>query len=122
MLLLDGAVRDGDTARGYYTVRGDEWFLDGHFPDNPVVPGVILCEIMAQSVCVLLEDGARGATPYFTGIDGARFKAAARPGDKLETACVITKKRAPFYFAKGETRVGGKLCAKAEFSFCLGTA
>jgi 3-hydroxyacyl-[acyl-carrier-protein] dehydratase len=119
MLLLDSVSRDGDAARGAYAVRGDEWFLDGHFPGNPVVPGVVMCEIMAQSTCVLLDGGAGSATPYLTGIDGARFKSSARPGDTIETQCVITKSRHPFYFAKGEARVGGKLCARAEFSFCL---
>ncbi|MDR1217040.1 MAG: beta-hydroxyacyl-ACP dehydratase [Oscillospiraceae bacterium] len=117
MLLLDGAERDGDTARGTYNVRGGEWFLDGHFPGDPVVPGVVLCEIMAQSVCVLLEGRMSGKTPYLTGIDGARFKSAARPGDVIRTRCVITKQRPPFYFAKGEAYIGEKLCAKADFSF-----
>jgi 3-hydroxyacyl-[acyl-carrier-protein] dehydratase len=119
MLLLDSVTRDGEAALGAYAVRGDEWFLDGHFPGNPVVPGVVLCEIMAQSACALLEGGAGGATPYLTGIDGARFKNAARPGDTIETRCSITKSRHPFYFARGEARVGGKLCARAEYSFCL---
>ena len=120
MLLIEEAVLDGGKARGKYTVRGDEWFLDGHFPGNPVVPGVILCEILAQSACVLLcSEDTQGATPYFTGLSSAKFKHPVKPGDIVETECAITKSKPPFYFATGDLRVGGKLCAKADFSFAL---
>jgi len=120
MLLIDEAVLEEGKARGRYTVRGDEWFLDGHFPGNPVVPGVILCEILAQSACVLLDNEIRdGATPYFTGITSAKFKAPVKPGSTIETECVIAKAKTPFYFAAGELRANGKLCLKAEFSFAL---
>jgi 3-hydroxyacyl-[acyl-carrier-protein] dehydratase len=120
MLLIDEAALDGNTARGVYHVRGDEWFLKGHFPGNPVVPGVILCEILAQSACVLLPGGnAEAATPFFTSMDNVRFKTPVEPGDTIETECVITKAKPPFYFARGEGRVDGKLCVKAEFSFAL---
>ena len=120
MLLIDEAVLEDGKARGKYTVRGDEWFLDGHFPGNPVVPGVILCEILAQSACILLDSGiASGETPYFTGIDSARFKAPVKPGDTVETECSIINSRPPFYFASGQARVNGKLCLKAAFSFAI---
>ena len=82
MLLLDSAERQDDCARGRYTVRGDEWFLQGHFPGNPVVPGVMLCEILAQSCCVLLAEQMAGdVTPMYTGLDHVRFRAPVRPGD-----------------------------------------
>ena len=58
MLLLDRASVEDGVARGEKLIRGDEFFLDGHFPGNPIVPGVILCEILAQSSCVLI--GAQG--------------------------------------------------------------
>ena len=120
MLLIDEVIDSDGKALGKYTVRGDEWFLDGHFPGNPVVPGVILCEILAQSACVLLEDEiGHGAMPYYTGITSARFKAPVRPGDMIETECVITKTKPPFYFASGKATANGKLCLKAEFSFAI---
>ena len=56
MLLLDRLDREGDTAHGQYRVKGDEWFLQGHFPGSPVVPGVILCEILAQTAGILMTD------------------------------------------------------------------
>ena len=120
MLLIDEAYLEDGKAHGKYTVRGDEWFLDGHFPGNPVVPGVILCEILAQSACVLLEGAiADGDTPYFTGIKSVRFKAPVKPGDTINTECVITKSKPPFYFASGNASVDGKQCVKAEFSFAI---
>ncbi len=120
MLLLDAAVLDGETARGTYAVRGDEFFLRGHFPGNPVVPGVILCEILAQSACVLFKDALDGnKTPMYTGIDKARFRTPVRPGDVIETEVHIVREKGVFRFCEGAARVGGKICLTAEFSFAI---
>ena len=118
MLLVDSAeIRDG-LACGEKTISGSEWFLDGHFPDNPVVPGVILCEILAQSTCMLLAGELSGdIETYLTGIEKAKFKAPVRPGDVFKTECSIIKSKEPFYWASGKGFVNGKLCVTAEFSF-----
>jgi 3-hydroxyacyl-[acyl-carrier-protein] dehydratase len=119
MLLIDEAVFADGKAFGKYHVKGDEWFLRGHYPGNPVVPGVILCEILAQSACVLIADEIKGKTPLFTGIDNVRFKTPVKPGDIIETECILTKSKPPFYFAHGQANVNGKLCVKADLSFAL---
>ena len=119
MLLIDEAeIKDG-VAYGKKYITGDEFFLKGHFPDNPVVPGVILCEIMAQSSCVLLAEVAEGKTPYFTGLDKVKFRNKVLPGDTIETECRITRSKGAFYFAQGKAFVNGKLCVSADFSFAL---
>lgn len=119
MLLLDECELIDGKAHGKKLIRGDEWFLDGHFPGNPVVPGVIQCEILAQSVCVCLQDEAENCLTLFTSLDKVKFRNMVVPGDTFETVCEITKARKPFYFAKGQGFVNGKLCVSAEFSFAL---
>ena len=120
MLLLDEAERVGDEAHGKLLIKGDEFFLNGHFPGNPIVPGVIQCEILAQSVCVLLADAMDDSkVPLYTGLKNVRFKGQVRPGDLFETRVRITKHNGVFYFAEGEGYVGDKLCIKGEFSFAV---
>ena len=120
MLLLDDAELHDGEAVGHYHVRGDEYFLKGHFPDNPIVPGVILCEILAQSACVLLNEQKNGDTlPVYTGLDKVRFRSPVRPGDTVETRCRIKRAKHPFYFAEGTVSVGDRLCVSADFSFAI---
>ncbi len=119
MLLVDEVDLVDGKAYGKCHIKGDEYFLQGHFPGNPVVPGVIQCEMMAQSACVLLTGGTEGKIPLFTGLDRVKFRGQVKPGDTLETECELTRQRGSFYFAKGVGRVNGKVCVSAEFSFAL---
>jgi len=119
MLLLDEAEQSGDEMIASYTVRGDEFFLQGHFPDNPVVPGVILCEMMGQASCLLIKDSASGAVTYLTGMDNIRFKNKVLPGDKIIFKCRIIKTRPPYYFFKSEGFVNDKLSVSGEMTIAV---
>lgn len=120
MLLVDEIYEDADgVAHGRYTVRGDEWFLQGHFPNNPVVPGVIQCEIMGQACAVLLGNLLEGKAAYYTGLDRVKFRQMVRPGDTIEVSASLTRSKHPFYFAHARATVGGKLCCEGDLSFAI---
>ena len=120
MLLLDTAELVEGEAVGTYTVRGDEFFLQGHFPENPVVPGVILCEMMAQACCVLLQNDMKSKmTPYFTGLNKVKFREKVTPADTVTVKCRLDKQKPPFYFASGTAYVKDKVAAEGEFSFAI---
>ena len=120
MLLLDDAESLEGGAVGHYTVRGDEFFLKGHFPGNPIVPGVILCEILAQSACVLLKEVIReGQLAVYTGLNNVKFRSSVKPGDRIETRCRVKRVKHPFYFFEGTATVDGRCCVSAEFSVAI---
>lgn len=120
MLLLDDVEMEGGAAVGHYSVRGDEFFLNGHFPDNPIVPGVILCEILAQSACILLRaEMGEGKLPVYTGLNNVRFCSPVKPGETIEARCRITRVWKPFYFAEGTISANGRPCVTAEFSLAI---
>ncbi|HHV02624.1 MAG: 3-hydroxyacyl-ACP dehydratase FabZ [Bacteroidales bacterium] len=120
MLLVDQMeVDENNVAHARYTVTGEEFFLKGHFPDYPVVPGVILCEIMGQCCSLLVKEHLVGRTPFYAGMDKVRFKRQVRPGDTIEVRGYITKQKAMVFFVNAEARVDGELCAQGILSFAL---
>jgi|WP_297768852.1 3-hydroxyacyl-[acyl-carrier-protein] dehydratase len=121
MLLLDEVVLNEDgSATGYYKVRGDEFFLQGHFPGNPIVPGVIQCEMMAQSACALFEEEMKAGTlPVYTGLDKVRFRGMIHPGDQIKIDVSLVRKSHPLYALKGVVSVDGKKCMSGDFSFAI---
>lgn len=121
MLLVDRMdIDEKGVVHGEYTVRGDEYFLKGHFPGHPTVPGVILCEIMGQCSSLLVKDQLKeGRTPLFTGIDNVRFKNSVHPGDKIVVTAHVTNHKAMIYFIDAQAFVGDKLCTSATLSVAL---
>ena len=120
MLLID-EIELGEDGRCYakYRVKEDEIFCQGHFPDNPIVPGVILCEIMAQSCALLVKEDLKGLTPLYTGIDNVRFKNIVKPGDLCEVTARLKSRRGPMFFCEAVLMVDGMLCCKGDLSFAL---
>jgi 3-hydroxyacyl-[acyl-carrier-protein] dehydratase len=122
-LLIDEVLelRPGEGAVARKTVREDEWYLRGHFPGRPVMPGVLIVEALAQTgaVAVLSEEENRGKLALFAGIDDCRFKRIVEPGDVLELRCELERVRGPIGRGKAEARVDGKLACRATLTFAV---
>lgn len=120
MLLVDEMELDAEgVCHAKYLVKENEYFCTGHFPGNPIVPGVIQCEIMAQSCALLVKEDLQGKTTLYTGIDKVRFKSIVKPGDLCEITARLLSRKGPMLFCQAELRVKGNLCCKGELSFAL---
>ena len=120
-LLIDEVVElaPGLGAAARKHVREDEWYLGGHFPGRPVMPGVLIVEALAQTgaVAVLSEEENRGRLALFAGIDDCRFKRIVEPGDELLLECEIEAARGPVGRGKARASVGGELAARGVLTF-----
>jgi 3-hydroxyacyl-[acyl-carrier-protein] dehydratase len=122
-LLLDEVIslEPGAKVVARKRVRPDEWYLAGHFPGNPIMPGVLIVEALAQAgaIAVLSEAEHRGKLVLFGGIDGVRFKRIVRPGDTLELTCELERVRGPVGKGRARATVDGELAARGTLTFAV---
>lgn len=124
-LMIDRAeiIENGKLAKGYKNVSVNEPFFQGHFPQEAVMPGVLIIEAMAQlgAIAVLSLDQFKGKIAYFTGINNAKFRQKVIPGDKLELEVEIVRMRSSLGIGAGKAFVNGVLVCEAEISFAIGS-
>ena len=111
----------GEYCIGYKNVTGDEYFFKGHFPGNPIMPGVLITESLAQAgaVAILSLEENKGKNALFAGIDKMKFKKMVVPGDKLKLEVRIIKWKGPIGVGEAIATVDGKIAAKGELTFAL---
>ena len=123
-LLIDRIeeLESGKRAVGKKCVTYNEPFFNGHFPKEPVMPGVLILEALAQvgAVAILSQPENKGKTVYFGGIDKAKFKRKVIPGDKLRLECEIIKQKGPVGVGKAVATVDGQTAVTAELTFMIG--
>jgi 3-hydroxyacyl-[acyl-carrier-protein] dehydratase len=115
------ALEPGQTASGLWRLSGDEWFFPGHFPGRPTLPGVLMCEAIAQlgAVAVLTDERYAGKLPLFGGLDGARFRRQVGPGDTLELEVTLGRMSARAGKGSGVARLGGQTACECDLMFVL---
>jgi 3-hydroxyacyl-[acyl-carrier-protein] dehydratase len=117
-------MEPGERITGYKNVTMNDNFFQGHFPSQPVMPGVLILEGMAQVGAILAyqtdPDTVADKLVYFAGIDGAKFRQVVVPGDQLHYEISVTKRKSRFWKMAGKAYVDGKLAAQAELMATFG--
>ncbi len=123
MLLVDRMVEIEDGARGVgiKSVTANEWFFEGHFPGNRVMPGVLIVEALAQvaAITLLRDVDQAGKIPMFGGIEKMRFRRPVTPGDQLRLSFTLERMRGPVGRGSVEASVDGQVVADGTISFAL---
>ena len=111
----------GESAIAYKKVSEEEWYFKGHFPQNPIMPGVLITESLAQTgaVAILSLEENQGKNALFGGIDKMKFKKMVVPGDRLKLEVKIIKKKGPIGVGEAIATVEGKIVAKGELTFAV---
>ena len=115
------AFEAGKGATGHWRLKGDEWFFPGHFPGRPTLPGVLMCEAIAQvgAYAVLSDPVFAGRLPLFGGIDGARFRRQVAPGDELELVVELGRMNSRAGKGSGRALVNGEVACELDLLFVL---
>lgn len=125
-LLVDEIIEMelGKRIVGVKNIRQDEYWFKGHFPNYPVVPGVLIIEMLAQTggVCVLAMPENKGKLAFLTGVEKARFKHQVKPGDKLVLEVEMVRMRSNYGVGNAVAKVNGDVAAQAEIRFVIADA
>lgn len=115
------ALEPGVSAVGTWRLTGDEWFFAGHFPGRPTLPGVLMCEAIAQvgAIAVLTDPRFAGKLPLFGGLDSARFRRQVGPGDTLELDVVLDRMSARAGKGHGKASLNGETACECALMFVL---
>lgn len=118
------ALEPGRAARGVWHLTGDEWFFPGHFPGRPTLPGVLMCEAIAQigAVAALADPKFAGKLALFGGLDGARFRRQVGPGDTLTLEAELGRMSARAGKGTGRALLGGQVACECELLFVIADA
>ena len=115
------ALEPGLSGSGLWHLTGDEWFFSGHFPDRPTLPGVLMCEAIAQmgAIAVLTDERFAGKLPLFGGLDSARFRRQVSPGDTLELHVELGRMSSRAGKGSGRAVLNGQTACECELMFVL---